>query len=182
MVPRGNDVVFAREGSVGASVIVPEGLKCCLGQRVMLFRLMAGVLPSYFSLALSEVSSLARLLTLHKCIGARHVNVADMRNDLIPLPPLAEQHRIVTKVDELMAVCDQLVAQLTTAQTERRRLLEAVLHDALAPDAALIASLMADGQSRAEATAHAEKILGERDRFRIDENGTEHEDDHGPML
>jgi type I restriction enzyme S subunit len=50
----------------------------------------------------------------------------------IPLPPLAEQHRIVAKVAELMAVCDRLESQLTTAQTESRRLLEAVLHDALA--------------------------------------------------
>jgi len=54
-----------------------------------------------------------------------------LRNFLIPLPPLAEQHRIVAKVDELMAVCDQLEAQLTTAQDGRGRLLEAVLHDAL---------------------------------------------------
>ena len=44
----------------------------------------------------------------------------------------AEQHRIVAKVDELMAVSDQLEAQLTTTQTDSRRLLEAVLHDALA--------------------------------------------------
>jgi type I restriction enzyme S subunit len=47
----------------------------------------------------------------------------------------AEQHRIVAKVDELMAVCDQLEAQLTTTQTDSRRLLEAVLHEALAPAA-----------------------------------------------
>jgi len=45
----------------------------------------------------------------------------------------AEQHRIVAKVDELMAVSDQLEAQLTTTQTDSRRLLEAVLHEALAP-------------------------------------------------
>ena len=50
-----------------------------------------------------------------------------------PLPPLAEQHRIVAKVDELMALCDRLEAQLTTTQTETRHLLEAVLHQALTP-------------------------------------------------
>jgi hypothetical protein len=46
---------------------------------------------------------------------------------LIPLAPLAEQHRIVAKVDELMALCDRLEAQLTTAKSQSRRLLEAVL-------------------------------------------------------
>jgi type I restriction enzyme S subunit len=46
---------------------------------------------------------------------------------------MAEQHRIVAKVDELMAVCDHLEAQIEAADTERRRLLESVLHDALAP-------------------------------------------------
>ncbi len=51
----------------------------------------------------------------------------------IPLPPLAEQHRIVTKVDELMALCDRLEAQLSATQTDSRRLLEAVLRDALIP-------------------------------------------------
>jgi len=48
------------------------------------------------------------------------------------VPPLAEQHRIVAKVDELMALCDQLEAQLTTTETDTRRLLEAVLEAALA--------------------------------------------------
>lgn len=48
------------------------------------------------------------------------------------LPPLAEQRRIVAKVAELMAVCDQLDQSLTTEQTARARLLEALLHDALA--------------------------------------------------
>jgi len=43
-----------------------------------------------------------------------------------PISPLAEQHRIVAKVDELLALCDQLETQLTTNQTDNRRLLEAV--------------------------------------------------------
>ena len=48
-------------------------------------------------------------------------------------PPLAEQHRIVARVDELMALCDQLEAQLTATEADSRRLLEAVLHEALNP-------------------------------------------------
>jgi type I restriction enzyme S subunit len=48
----------------------------------------------------------------------------------IPLPPHPEQERISAKVDELMALCDELEETLTSAQTERGRLLEVLLHDA----------------------------------------------------
>ena len=51
----------------------------------------------------------------------------------IPLPPLAEQHRIVAKVDELMALSDRLEASLTATAATRRRLLDALLAEALAP-------------------------------------------------
>jgi type I restriction enzyme S subunit len=51
----------------------------------------------------------------------------------IALPPLAEQVRIVAKVRELMALCDRLEADLTTAEITRHRLLEALLHEALQP-------------------------------------------------
>ena len=47
---------------------------------------------------------------------------------------LAEQHRIVAKVDELMALCDRLEASLTTGADTRRRLLDALLAEALAPN------------------------------------------------
>jgi type I restriction enzyme S subunit len=59
------------------------------------------------------------------------INHAILVNLPIPLPPFAEQHRIVAMVDELMALCDKLEARLSTAQTETSRLLESVLHHAL---------------------------------------------------
>lgn len=56
-----------------------------------------------------------------------------LRNFLAPLPPLAEQHRIVAKVDALMALCDRLEASLDQTAATRRRLLDALLSQALAP-------------------------------------------------
>jgi type I restriction enzyme S subunit len=65
--------------------------------------------------------------------GGAQPNISKVKivNTLIPLPPLAEQHRIVAKVDELMALCDQLEQQLNQADQQRRRLLETVLAEAL---------------------------------------------------
>jgi type I restriction enzyme S subunit len=62
------------------------------------------------------------------------MNQAKMNSIPIAVPPMTEQERIVAKVDELMAVCDRLEVQLTKAQTESQRLLDAVLHEALASD------------------------------------------------
>jgi len=64
-------------------------------------------------------------------ISGLALNKTTLRAFPIPVPPLAEQRRIVAKVDELMAVCDELEQSLATEQTERARLLEALLHDAL---------------------------------------------------
>jgi type I restriction enzyme, S subunit len=50
---------------------------------------------------------------------------------LVPVPPLAEQRRIVAKVNELMAICDRLEMQIGITQAESSRLLESVLHNAL---------------------------------------------------
>ena len=49
-----------------------------------------------------------------------------------PLPPLAEQRRIVAKVDELMAVCDQLEASLAGGEETQEQLVGALLHETLA--------------------------------------------------
>jgi type I restriction enzyme, S subunit len=56
-----------------------------------------------------------------------------LRNFLAPLPPVAEQYRIVAKVDSLMALCDRLEASLTTSGATRHRLLDALLYEALTP-------------------------------------------------
>ena len=46
----------------------------------------------------------------------------------VPVPPLAEQRRIVTKVDELISICDELERQLTRREQVASRLAESVVH------------------------------------------------------
>jgi type I restriction enzyme S subunit len=73
----------------------------------------------------------ANLLEFAPATAQKNINLEILNAVLVPLPPLAEQCRIVAKVDELMALCDRLEAQLATAQTESRRLLDAILNEAL---------------------------------------------------
>jgi type I restriction enzyme S subunit len=80
---------------------------------------------------MAPVGARAELVERAYGAGKPGLNLDNIRFLRIPLPPLAEQHRIIAKVDELMALCDRLEAQLTTTQTESRRLIEAVLAESL---------------------------------------------------
>jgi len=55
------------------------------------------------------------------------INDGQFFSGLIPLPPLAEQHRIVAKVDELMALCDRLEAHQADAENAHAQLVQALL-------------------------------------------------------
>ncbi len=125
--PEPGDLVFAREGSVGESVIIPAGTVACLGQRVMLFRFSRHVSNEFIRMAITSKWFLDGLLELHKGIGAKHVNVGDMRRAVIPIPPLAEQSRIVARVEELMRLCDALEAKGHLEATQHAQLVATLL-------------------------------------------------------
>ena len=59
--------------------------------------------------------------------GQKTVNQGHMGGLIIPFPPLAEQHRIVAKVDELMALCDRLETEQADAESAHVRLIDTLL-------------------------------------------------------
>ncbi|MBI4849538.1 MAG: restriction endonuclease subunit S [Nitrospirae bacterium] len=60
-----------------------------------------------------------------------NLNTGLVRAFPLGLPPLAEQLRIVAKVDELMVLCDEMEKRITTNTTTSRKLLEATLQEAV---------------------------------------------------
>ncbi len=63
-----------------------------------------------------------------------NISKAKIVNTAFPLPPLSEQHRIVAKVDELMALCDRLEEARKTREEVRDKLTAASLARMTAPD------------------------------------------------
>jgi type I restriction enzyme S subunit len=56
-----------------------------------------------------------------------HLDTQKLLQNPTALPPLSEQHRIVTKVDELMALCDQLETQHSNAEEAHEKLVSHLL-------------------------------------------------------
>ncbi len=55
------------------------------------------------------------------------INMTQLRHCPVPLPPTAAQDRIVAKVDQLMAICDELESKLAQSQADSEKLMEAVV-------------------------------------------------------
>jgi len=127
------DILISITGDVGMLGLVPEGFgEAYINQHTAMVRPMDEVKGLFLAELFRSPFAQNQFNAPQRGIK-NSFRLTDVTELIIPLPPLAEQHRIVAKVDELMALCDQLEAQLTTTETDSRRLLEAVLRDALQP-------------------------------------------------
>ena len=100
-----------------------------LSDKIIRFHLIAGIDPDFAALALTSGFSNTVIEELKSGMAASQVNISQpkLRSVPIPLPPLAEQKRIVAKVDELMALCDRLEAQQQERETRHAALARASL-------------------------------------------------------
>lgn len=123
----------------GAGVTNPALLEEDLGeayvsQHVGLVRPSdAGLSPWLLLCLMADTGGRGELVECAYGAGKPGLNLDNIRSLSVPLPPLAEQHRVVAKVNEFMAICDQLEASLTTAYETRKKLLDALLAEALSP-------------------------------------------------
>lgn len=103
------DIIVSCAGTIGKSYIIPDGARLgIINQALMRIRVYT-INKQYFRLIFNHV--------IHtdgaQGKGSAIKNIPPMKvlnNLLVPLPPLAEQERIVEKIDEIMAICDQMEA------------------------------------------------------------------------
>jgi type I restriction enzyme S subunit len=122
------DILLGLSGSIKSSIW--RGPRALLNQRIARIRPVIEEMPVEW-LQLAVGSCISKWKDETSKFTVQNIKSSQLSGALIVLPPLAEQHRIVAKVDELMALCDQLEQQLSQADQQRRRLLEALLAESL---------------------------------------------------
>ncbi|WP_315852139.1 restriction endonuclease subunit S [Paludisphaera soli] len=160
---RGGEVVLSIQGTVGRVARIPKHLE---GANIS--RTLAVLRPAYEEgtswiwamLQTPQVGS-----TLRGCITGStrdSLNLEDLRDVAIPVPPLNEQRRIVAKIEELFSKLDAGVAALERVRAGLKRYRAAVLKAAV--DGKLTEDWRAQHPDTEPASVLLERILTERRR------------------
>ncbi|MBA4741747.1 MAG: restriction endonuclease subunit S [Azoarcus sp.] len=129
LVQRGNTIEY-----VGVSAVYHGNPNQFVYPDLMMkLRVSPELSVDFIHLAMSHVQ--AREFLRSRATGTSgtmpKINQTALKSLPIPIPPRAEQQRIVAKVDELMALCDALKARLADAQTTQLHLADAIVEQAV---------------------------------------------------
>jgi type I restriction enzyme S subunit len=106
--------------SIGRCALVPSGFgEGNVSQHVAIIRLFVPAIREFIHLSLVSPNYQNLIMDVQVGVSREGLSMQRLRFFPMVLPPLAEQHRIVAKVDELIALCDELEA--AQAKRERRR-------------------------------------------------------------
>lgn len=123
------DILIARTGgTIGKSYLVENiNVHSVFASYLIRVRRLDSIYAPYVKTFLGAKIYWRQLEMVSMGTGQPNVNGNSLKNLNIPLPPLAEQHRIVAKVDELMALCDQLEQRSESQLAAHQTLVEALL-------------------------------------------------------
>lgn len=110
--------------------------------------------PRFCMLALRRPDVVERVTRLGQGTKMPRLRTKDALESFFPLPPRAEQRRIVVKVDELMALCDRLEAAQGKRERRRDRLATTALASLTAPQASASGTSFRDSAPFAIANVH----------------------------
>jgi type I restriction enzyme, S subunit len=131
------DILVTRAGPknrVGVSCVVDVPCpRLMISDKLIRFHPLGNMSSRYIALTLNAGRTLREIEQAKSGMAVMQMNISQekLRSVLIPVPPMAEQLRIVSKVDELMSICDGFELALSTGDIARGRLLDALLSEAL---------------------------------------------------
>ncbi len=125
-----NDILITVKGSGVGKTNVNHLDKIVISRQLMAIRVQF-IEKDYIHIFLQ--SSFDELQAEKKGTGIPGISRENITERLFPLPPLAEQQRIVAKLEELMQTCSELEASVKQSVAYNERLLQQVLREALQP-------------------------------------------------
>ena len=117
-------------GSIGKVALATRA--CSFNQQINAVRPLAPAMAPYLLIALSTKNFQSQVLAKAGISTLPIISKGKWEQLLVPVPPLAEQHRIVARVEELRLLCTQLRERLSAARRTQSQLADAMVAEVLA--------------------------------------------------
>lgn len=125
--PTSGDLLYTVTGSYGIPIKVATERGFCVQRHVAILRATDSTPGDFVKLLLASTFGKAYADSIATGIAQKTVPLTGLRKMPVPLPPVQEQHRIVQKVDELMALCDRLEQQTSDQLEAHETLVDTLL-------------------------------------------------------
>jgi type I restriction enzyme S subunit len=124
-----NDLLFNITGaSIGRCAVVPSDFdEANVSQHVTIVRTVLPALNAFLHKVLISRHVQQTVMDVQVGVSREGLSIAKLGHFLIPVPPLAEQSRIVTRVEELMRLCEAVEAKGQLEATQHAQLVRTLL-------------------------------------------------------
>jgi type I restriction enzyme S subunit len=127
-VPREGDELFTREAPAGESCLVPEGLKICMGQRMVLLRPDSETItPDLLSFFLLTELAKKKIYELSIGTTVSRINIEDIRRIECLLPSLEEQRAIVNALSSIQCLINSKSRLACSVRDQKKALMQDLL-------------------------------------------------------
>jgi type I restriction enzyme S subunit len=121
------DLLIVEGGEAGRAAVWCHEHDIAFQNHIHRARFFAGINPHFVQRFFETLNVTGEIAKFRKGVGISNMSGKALASIPVPLPPLAEQKRIVAKVDELMALCDRLEEQQHERETRHATLARAAL-------------------------------------------------------
>ena len=129
---RKGDILYTKGGTTGIAKVNDIDTEFSVWVHVAVLQIpLDKVFNEYLALTLNSLHCYEQSQKYTHGIGNKDLGLTRMINITIPLPPISEQYRIVTKANQLLALCDTLKSRLQSALQTRLQLADALTDAAL---------------------------------------------------
>jgi len=130
--PKLDDILLAKNGTTGVAAIVDKDIIFDIYVSLAILRPFKKYINSKYLLHIINSSTTKNQFNKGlKGIGVPNLHLEQIRKVIFPLPPLSEQRRIVEKIEELLALVDDLETNKTDLQSYIKQAKSKVLEMAI---------------------------------------------------
>lgn len=125
------DLLIIEGGEAGRAAVWESDNDICFQNHIHRARFYGKINPYYAYRYFEKLNITGEINQYRKGIGISNMSGKSLGSIPFPLPPLNEQSRIVNKLDQLMALCDELKSRIQQASMQQKQIADVLVSQAL---------------------------------------------------